>query len=190
MQVNRQPGGKGESKVSDVMHAEADANDGSGPLHVQLRLQPAESSPLLKLDDAVLIGKIRKRARRVGVRINLTMQLLPEESAGGGAGDGAKSVLHATPMRANRALALRHIMRLCGFTMGQAVFLCTPASVAPKGERAPGTMLGALASDMQYLIEGAQRVVVVPPRTEVSLNKKLSDSGVRTLHSFLCSACC
>lgn len=100
----------------------------------------------------------------------------PEESTDEGV---TRSVLHATPLRASRSLALRHIMRTLGFTMRQAVFLCTPASVAAKGDKAPGTMLGTLTSDLAALVEGAQRVVVAPPRTQVKMAQKLSDSGVR-----------
>ena len=45
-----------------------------------------------------------------------------------------------------------------------------------QGELAPGTMVGTLTSDLVHLIEGAQRVVVVPPRTEVKLAHSLKDS--------------
>ena len=131
----------------------------------------------LKLGSDTLIGQIRKRARRFGVRVNLTLQvchrtamprcsvacwpcdvrvdstlpdtsasrcirspsrcpscyacvqLAPEESTGDGK---TGSVLHATPLRASRALALRHVMRAFHFSMSNAVFLCTPASVAHK----------------------------------------------------------
>jgi hypothetical protein len=81
MQVNRAPSNAkaGGDKTSDVLVAletsdGVDANDGNGPLHVLMDLAPQKNSPLVKLDNATLIGKIRNRARRAGVRINLTLQ--------------------------------------------------------------------------------------------------------------------
>ena len=80
MQVNRPTSHTKDTKESDVLRMLKDAdgvdrNDGNGPLHVLLDLAPQETSPLSKLDNATLIGKIRKRARRAGVRINLTLQV-------------------------------------------------------------------------------------------------------------------
>jgi hypothetical protein len=114
-----------------------------------------------------------------------TPQVDPEESSGAGA---TRSVLHATPLRASRALALRHVMRAFHFTMSNAVFLCTPAAVAHKGEQGPGTVLGTLTSDLVNLIEGAQRVVVVPPRTELNLTKTMRDSSGSGVRARVCAA--
>lgn len=62
MQVHRKPmhaANKGE-KVSDVMRAMPDdMNDGNGPLHVILNVQPEEDSPLQRIDNATILGKVR-----------------------------------------------------------------------------------------------------------------------------------
>lgn len=175
MQVARAPPGKGREKRSDVLRMltaadGVDFNDGNGPYHVLLALDPKEASPLQQLDNAALLSKVRKRTRHAGVRVNLTLQLAPGQT---GAGGETQSVLHATPLRASRALALRHIMQTHGFELSAALFLCTPASVHKKGNKgALGTMLGTLCSDMAQLVEGAQRVVVVPPKTQVEVSTR------------------
>ena len=117
---------------------------------------------------------MRKRTRRAGVRVNLTLQLIPGDARGG---DGTVSVLHATPLRASRGLALRHLTRTFDLSMDGAVFLCTPTSVrAIEG----GTLVGTLVSDLAALVEGAHRVVVVPPRRQTRISQELSEDMVCT----------
>lgn len=143
-----------------------DKNEGNGPLHVMLDFDPEDQAPLQAVDNATLIDKVRKRTRRVGIRCTLTLQLLPEETQ---SDDHTHSVLHATPLRASRSLALRHIMHSRNFAMCDAVFLCTPASMHECNEKDGFTVVGSLCSDMAQLVEGAQKVVVVPPSRQMKL---------------------
>jgi hypothetical protein len=146
-----------------------DLNDGNGSLHVLLDFDPQEGAPLEAVDNATLISRVRKRTRRNGIRCNLTLQLLPEETTAG----RTRSVLHATPLRASRSLALRHIVHTRGLTMAEAVFLCTPASMLAHASQQGYTVVGSLTSDMATLVEGAQTVVVVPPSRETRLGKSM-----------------
>jgi hypothetical protein len=187
MQVNRatRPEGEtGNEKTSDVLRMlkaadGVDVNDGNGPLHVLLDLDPQEASPLREIDNATLITKVRKRCRRAGVRVNLTLQLAPEEKTQDLV---TRSVLHATPLRSSRALALRHIMYLFDCAMSEALFLCTPASAKVKGAGRAYSVLGTLCSDLAQLVEGGQLVLVVPPRRQMRLSRAISDASV-------CSSC-
>jgi hypothetical protein len=178
LQLSRgQVGTPHEGDVLQMMTAAngVDFNDGNGPFHILLALHPKEVSALHRLDSTTIFQKVRKRMRAAGVRVNLTLQLAPEA----GSQDSGKttSVMHATPLRASRALALRHIAHSNGFSMSQAVFLCTPSSVHAKSNTAGGTVLGTLCSDMSQLVEGAQKVVVVPPRHQVWMSQELSEGG-------------
>jgi hypothetical protein len=149
-----------------------DFNDGNGPFHILLALEPKEGSALHRVDDTTIFNKVRKRMRAAGVRVNLTLQLAPKE---GERDERIQSVLHCTPLRASRALALRHITQNNGLSMSQALFLCTPSSVHPKNEMSEGTMLGTLCSDMGQLVEGAQKVVVVRPSQQVWMSQDLGE---------------
>eukprot|EP00892_Ulva_mutabilis_P007983 jgi/Ulvmu1/5557/UM023_0093.1 len=171
MQMNR-PSGQGEVQRSDLMRllSEAggvDMNDGNGPIHLLLDFDPHENASLERMDNATLIDRVRKRVRRVGIRCNLTLQLVPEETTA----ERTRSVLHATPLRCSRALALRHIVHSGNFIMADTVFLCTPASIHANASKDGHTVVGSLCSDMATLVEGAQKVVVVPPSKLPRLSK-------------------
>ena len=152
----------------------ADKNEGNGPLHVMLDFDPEDQAPLQAVDNATLIDKVRKRTRRVGIRCTLTLQLLPEETQ---SDEHTHSVLHATPLRASRSLALRHIVQSRNFAMSDAVFLCTPASMHERAEQDGFTVVGSLCSDMAQLVEGAQKVVVVPPSKQMKLGASAVDAA-------------
>jgi hypothetical protein len=165
-----------ERHRSDVIRVPSeDPNDKNGPLHVLLDFGPEENAPLAAYDNATLIERVRKRTRRVGVRCNLTLQLVPGD--GGDGGDGpTRSVLHATPLRASRGLALRHIVqRFDDLSMTTAVYVCTPASVHAKSSKQGYTLLGTLCSDTAPLVEGAQKVLIVPPSRQMQLSRSLDD---------------
>lgn len=177
--MNR-PQGKSEVQRSDLMRllsaaGGVDMNDGNGPIHVLLDFDPQSNAPLEKMDNAVLIDRVRKRVRRVGIRCNLTLQLVPEETTA----ERTRSVLHATPLRSSRALALRHIVHIGNFMMADTVFLCTPASMHAKVAQDGHTVVGALCSDMATLVEGAQKVVVVPPSKLPRLSKQDAVAGAQ-----------
>ena len=121
-----------------------ETDDGNGPMHCLLDLSSDEDSAMAHVDNATLIGVVRKRVRAVGVRCSLTLQLVPRS------GSTAISILHATPLRASRAMALRHLFFGHGLNMAKSTFLCTPAAIA-QGE--DGTEIGALCSDMDALIQ-------------------------------------
>lgn len=173
--MNR-PQGNGEVQRSDLMRllsaaGGVDMNDGNGPIHVLLDFDPQSNAPLEQMDNATLIDRVRKRVRRVGIRCNLTLQLVPEETAA----ERTRSVLHATPLRCSRALALRHIVHSGNFLMADTVFLCTPASMHANAAQDGHSVIGALCSDMATLVEGAQKVVVVPPSKLPRLSKPESE---------------
>lgn len=173
LRVNRQAKGDGgaEDKKSDVMRVPAeDPNDGNGPLHVLLDFDPeSDNAPLASFDNATLSERVRKLLRRNGVRCNLTLQLVPAD-------EGTRSLVHATPLRASRALALRHIVqRFARLSMPSSVYVCTPASVHAKGESQGFTLLGTPVSDTMPLVEGAQRVVIVPPTKQMRLSVNLDE---------------
>lgn len=175
MQMNRP---QGPDKNSDLIRNltkpdGVDMNDGAGPIHALFDFDPQSNAPLERVDNAMLIDRVRKRVRRVGIRCNLTLQLVPEETTA----ERTRSVLHATPLRCSRSLALRHIVHSGNFMMADTVFLCTPTSMHANAAHDGHTVIGALCSDMATLVEGAQKVVVVPPSKLPRLSKGRDAGG-------------
>lgn len=72
------------------------------------------------------------------------MQLVPET------GERTRSILHATPMRASRPLAVRHLAAAHGLDLAASTFLCLPTSVEKGSD---GHTLGTLCSDTVSLVQ-------------------------------------
>lgn len=92
--------------------------------------------------------------------------------------DDFMSVLHITPVRASRSLALRLIARNLGCTL-ENVLLVIP-TFASEGTKLPDLKIAGHTNDLADLVSGVQRVLFVSHASESgSLNGKLlSTCGV------------
>jgi hypothetical protein len=108
---------------------------------------------------AAVTERLRRRLRAKGLRAQHTLQLVPR-----GAGEDYLAVLHLTPIRASRALALRHLARRLGLGPDDfAVAALAPELVALGADSGDGgAVVGPYVSDLVDLVGGAQRVFVLP----------------------------
>ena len=105
-----------------------------------------------------VVERLRRRMRSKGFRANYTLQQVPRARGGGGASEAEfLSVLHITPVRASRPLALRFLAHKVGLDLGSV------AVVALVPEHDPGRQLAACwVTDGPDLVAGSPQVVVVP----------------------------
>lgn len=114
-------------------------------------------------DEVGLSDVIKRRIRRAGVRANIVLQV--DESPRGAT---TTPIVHVTPLRACRSQALRFLMCQIGIPMSEVTIVCCATSLvesAGKGKR----KVGFAVSDMGPLLEGSQKVVVVPPNKETQV---------------------
>jgi hypothetical protein len=71
--------------------------------------------------------------------------------------------LHITPLRASRALALRHLAYQHKVDMSSLVLVACAKDVQPAGATATAGPAKFACSDMEDLLAGVQGVLVVPP---------------------------
>lgn len=103
---------------------------------------------------ALSVGRLKNRLRSKGFRANYTLQVVP---AAGKAGH--VSVLHITPIRASRPLALRWYANKAGLSMADFVTTIFPACM-----RGTDSLDGSLipwTSDARDLIAGMQHTQIV-----------------------------
>eukprot|EP00887_Chlorella_sp_A99_P001559 scaffold8.g1559.t1 len=99
-----------------------------------------------------VMERLRRRMRSKGLRATYTLQQVPRP------GDGDfLSVLHITPVRASRPLAMRFLAHKFGLDLG-AVSLVALVPALDAGRQLAATY----TSDAADLLAGQQRVVVVP----------------------------
>jgi hypothetical protein len=116
---------------------------GMGP---RSRASPSPARTLAAAD------RLRKRLRSKGIRASYNLQMVPRPGE-----DDPLSVLHITPLRASRPLALRYLAQRLDLPLDRVVVL----ALAPQasGSAEGGDLLaGAYCSDMQDLLGGMQQV--------------------------------
>jgi len=98
------------------------------------------------------VGRLKNRLRSKGFRANYTLQLVPE-------GEEYLAVLHITPIRASRPLALRWYANKAGMNMGDFITTVFPACI-----RGTKTLDGSLipwTTDARDLIAGMHCTQIV-----------------------------
>eukprot|EP00878_Enallax_costatus_P003956 GHUV01004177.1.p1 GENE.GHUV01004177.1~~GHUV01004177.1.p1 ORF type:complete len:1210 (+),score=383.57 GHUV01004177.1:125-3754(+) len=132
-----------------------EANSGTHHLAVTLRQGDSAAAggglALSTADQTTLIGKIRSRFRKSGLRTQVVAQL-----------ENGDIKLHITPLRGSRALALRHLTYKHKVDMTSLVLVCCARDLKMSGESQAGPAKFA-CSDMEDVIAGVQGVLVVPP---------------------------
>jgi hypothetical protein len=110
-------------------------------------------------EQVALIGRIKRRFRRSGLRTQVVSQL-----------DGGDIKLHITPLRCSRALALRHLTYKHKVDMTSLVLVCCARDMAngPQGGAGAAGVAKFACSDMEDVVAGVQGVLVVPPPAGVA----------------------
>jgi hypothetical protein len=105
-------------------------------------------------EQVALIGRIKRRFRRSGLRTQVVSQL-----------DGGDIKLHITPLRGSRSLALRHLTYKHKVDMTSLVLVCCARDMSPGPQGGAGAAGVAkfACSDMEDVVAGVQGVLVVPP---------------------------
>ena len=114
------------------------------------------------------VGRLKNRLRSKGFRANYTLQVVPETRD-----DKYVSVLHITPIRASRPLALRWYANKAGLDMGDFITTVFPACI-----RGTDSLDGSLipwTSDARDLVAGMQH-------TQIVLDDRFTASRDREAH--------
>lgn len=98
------------------------------------------------------VGRLKNRLRSRGFRANYTLQVVPEA-------DEYLAVLHITPIRASRPLALRWYANKAGINMGDCMTTVFPACI--RGIKSLDGSLVPWTTDARDLIAGMQRTQIV-----------------------------
>ncbi|KAI3435641.1 hypothetical protein D9Q98_001699 [Chlorella vulgaris] len=138
---------------------------GVHPRHICLELDP-ESQAILSagmgprsratpahIRTLAVVDRLKKRLRSKGMRASYNLQLVPRE-------DEYLAVLHITPLRASRPLALRYLSQKLALQQDNVVVM----ALAPEttGSVEGGDLVaGSYCSDTQDLVGGMQQVCVV-----------------------------
>ncbi|PSC69593.1 Sucrose-phosphate synthase [Micractinium conductrix] len=126
---------------------------GMGP-----RGREAQPSPARSL---ALVERLRRRLRSKGMRASYNLQMVPRSPTDTG---DFLSVLHITPLRASRPLALRYLAQRLGMPLDRLVVL----AVAPEAAGPAADLIaGCYCSDVPDLVAGMQPVcLALPPESE------------------------
>ena len=137
---------------------------GVHPRHICLELDPETQAILssglgpktrtmdpLKLT-SLSVNRLKNKLRAKGFRANYTLQIIPE-------GEEFLAVLHITPIRASRPLALRWLANKLGLSMGDFITTVFPACVSGT-ESLDGTLI-PWTSDTCDLIAGLQQCQII-----------------------------
>jgi hypothetical protein len=147
-------------------------NAETGTYHMLISLSPdaeqqkqQQGSTLMSPTDQIaLVGRIKRRFRRSGVRCQLMAQL--EEGS---------SHIHVTPLRASRSLALRYLTYKHKVDLRNIALVCCPREL----EVREGGKLGMAtfaASDLEEVVAGVQKVLLVPPEMQQQQQEKVVGS--------------
>lgn len=129
----------------------------TGPHHILMEIEKEYK----QVDDVAVVDRIRARLRNKGVRAQTILQV--DKTA---AGKGVAPLLHVTPQRASRALAMRFVFHRLGIDLDNVVVVCVASSIAStmsSDSTSESRRVGFVASDMYDLVGGRQKVVIVPP---------------------------
>eukprot|EP01026_Neomeris_dumetosa_P042802 TRINITY_DN3573_c0_g1_i5.p1 TRINITY_DN3573_c0_g1~~TRINITY_DN3573_c0_g1_i5.p1 ORF type:complete len:1098 (-),score=219.39 TRINITY_DN3573_c0_g1_i5:655-3948(-) len=148
------------ANLSDDAPKVAPSQFETGPYHILLQMnKDAVDSSVTNAD---IFNGIMKKMRTTGTRINMAVQSVPIKEDNG----KQLTMLHITPKRASRALALRYLSIVFEIPMeNQSVFVC-PKTVV-------GNQLNSYVSDIEDLIGGASKAYIVPVGTE----EEMSENG-------------
>jgi sucrose-phosphate synthase len=125
----------------------------------------ARSAGSVRLASAVT-ERLKRRLRTKGFRANYTLQLVPQD----GPSSEHLAVLHITPVRASRPLALRAISHQLNIPMDNFIVIALPPVVF--GDNLAEAVVGPATSDVADLIAGAQKAIVVTPESTAAQTKK------------------
>lgn len=120
---------------------------GMGP-----RSRSAEGMQLV----ALVTERLKRRLRSKGFRANYTIQIVPKETS-----NEQVAVLHITPIRASRPLALRSMAQRLGLQM--SAFSCIVLPAEMKGSTLEDAVVGPWTTDTSDLISGMQQVYIAAP---------------------------
>ena len=151
---------------------------GVHPRHICIELDPetqgilaagmgpkARAAGSVRLATAVT-DRLKRRLRTKGFRANYTLQFVPKSS------DAPVAILHITPVRASRPLALRSLSHRLNVPMDAFTVVTLPPVVV--GDTLADAIVGPATSDMADLIAGAQKAYVVRPKANSHLEQELS----------------
>jgi sucrose-phosphate synthase len=140
---------------------------GVHPRHICLELDPetqailsagmgprSRSTPTAARSLAV-VDRLRRRLRSKGLRASFNLQMVPREQ-------DYLAVLHITPLRASRPLALRYLAQRVGRPLDSWVVLALSPETAGS-EEGGDLVAGSYCSDTSDLLGGLQKVCVVTP---------------------------
>ncbi|KAL4458202.1 hypothetical protein ABPG75_013067 [Micractinium tetrahymenae] len=145
---------------------------GVHPRHICLELDP-ESQAILAAGmgprsrpgaqpsaarSLAVVERLKRRLRSKGMRASYNLQMVPR---------GAEwlSVLHITPLRASRPLALRYLAQKLGLPLDGVLVLALAPEAA--GSAAAGSLVaGSYCSDTQDLVGGMQQVCIALPGSD------------------------
>ncbi len=151
---------------------------GVHPRHICVELDPetqgilaagmgpkARAAGSVRLATAVT-ERLKRRLRTKGFRANYTLQFVPQD----GPSSEHLAVLHITPVRASRPLALRAISHELNVPMDNFIVIALPPVVS--GESLADAVVGPATSDVADLIAGAQKAIVVQPESSTAQSKE------------------
>jgi len=125
----------------------------------------ARSAGSVRLASAVT-ERLKRRLRTKGFRANYTLQFVPQD----GPSNEHFAVLHITPVRASRPLALRAISHQLNIPMDNFIVVAMPSVVF--GQSLADAVVGPATSDVADLVAGAQKVIVVRPESNAAQSKE------------------
>ncbi|KAH7619458.1 putative sucrose-phosphate synthase 1 [Nannochloris sp. 'desiccata'] len=125
----------------------------------------ARSAGSVRLASAVT-ERLKRRLRTKGFRANYTLQFVPQD----GPSSEHLAVLHITPIRASRPLALRAISHRLNIPMDNFIVIALPPVVF--GESLADAVVGPATSDVSDLVAGAQKAIVVRPDSDTAQSRE------------------
>lgn len=136
------------ARLLSVMSAVSSKTLGAGRQESERALSTYQALP-----PTVVVDKLKRRLRKLGFRGNMTLQMVPKMGSW-------LSVLHLTPLRASRSLALRYLSYRAGLSMSDVSLLTFPRK---QGAVEAGLSLSAYTSDFPDLVAGWHKVWALSP---------------------------
>lgn len=153
-------------RLKELLYNVAEAPEaGVHPHHICVELDPETQNilasgmgPKVRSTPSVMLAtrvteRLKRRMRTKGFRANYTLQIVPSR----GAAEDQVAVLHITPVRASRPLALRAIAHRLGLPI-EAFTLILPTDV--RGTSVADAVVYQATNDTPDLISGALNVFV------------------------------
>lgn len=135
----------------------------TGAHHMMVSLQLTEGMDLSASEALSMCNRVRRKFRRGGIRAQLAVQIdiQDDDTSKVDQTCAAPSVqLHVTPLRASRALALRFLANKHGVDMRNLTLVCAAGSLH-------GDVVGMPSSDLEEVVGGVQRVIIMRPQKQM-----------------------